>query len=494
MWGVGDSNGAFAVYAAAAEILPDEPSPERAAVLAEEARAYMLMSRNREGRLKAEQAIAAASEAGAVAVGGHARNTLGCCLAALGEPDRAIALLREAVEIAEETLSPEDLNRGYGNLSFVLMNSGRIEEGANVVFDALAMGEEIGGMRLNSAASNSIDALMHLGRWDEAEELQEMVGVAPYGSCVASTFVDRLPFAIRRARYTDVDGWLASAHELTDGLYDVQFSANLHTLEAEYQLDRNDPARAVELMHRAAELCLRGEDPVRIPETMQIGLRAAADLAHDPRSDTAQRDSVREVAKTWLAAAEKGIEEWLATGADLPALHEGYLLLCRAEYTRMDRSDPQAWVRAAERFDATPSVYLAAYCRMREAEALLGSRGSRSRAAERLLEAWSVSRRLNAKPLTARIEALAQRSKLELEEPNAAADADDTAERQLGLTARENEILRYLAVGDSDRDIAERLYISKKTVSVHVSNILRKLQVSSRVEAGKIAQTHGVRP
>ena len=96
-------------------------------------------------------------------------------------------------------------------------------------------------------------------------------------------------------------------------------------------------------------------------------------------------------------------------------------------------------------------------------------------------------------PLTNRIEALAERARIELHPSEPANGQPDAAGKELGLTVRENEILRYLAVGDSDRDIAERLYISKKTVSVHVSNILRKLQVSSRIEAGKIAQTHGIR-
>ena len=62
----------------------------------------------------------------------------------------------------------------------------------------------------------------------------------------------------------------------------------------------------------------------------------------------------------------------------------------------------------------------------------------------------------------------------------------------MGLTAREVEVLGQLAAGRSDREIGEALYISKKTVSVHVSNVLRKLAVANRVEAGKIAHAHGL--
>ena len=49
-----------------------------------------------------------------------------------------------------------------------------------------------------------------------------------------------------------------------------------------------------------------------------------------------------------------------------------------------------------------------------------------------------------------------------------------------------------LAVGRTDREIADELYFSKKTASVHVSNLLRKPDVANRVEAGRIGQTHGL--
>jgi DNA-binding NarL/FixJ family response regulator len=62
----------------------------------------------------------------------------------------------------------------------------------------------------------------------------------------------------------------------------------------------------------------------------------------------------------------------------------------------------------------------------------------------------------------------------------------------LGLTAREVEVLGHLAARCSDKEIGESLFISKKTVSVHVSNVLRKLAVANRYEAGRIGQLHGL--
>jgi DNA-binding NarL/FixJ family response regulator len=61
-----------------------------------------------------------------------------------------------------------------------------------------------------------------------------------------------------------------------------------------------------------------------------------------------------------------------------------------------------------------------------------------------------------------------------------------------GLTLREVEVLRLLVEGRSNRQIAEQLFISGKTVSVHVSNILAKLGVHSRLQAAARARELGL--
>ncbi|MFE4642166.1 LuxR C-terminal-related transcriptional regulator, partial [Streptomyces sp. NPDC056730] len=64
---------------------------------------------------------------------------------------------------------------------------------------------------------------------------------------------------------------------------------------------------------------------------------------------------------------------------------------------------------------------------------------------------------------------------------------DPDPARSLGLTPREQDVLRLVAAGHSNRAIAEELYISPKTASVHVSNILAKLGVSGRTEAAALS-------
>lgn len=62
----------------------------------------------------------------------------------------------------------------------------------------------------------------------------------------------------------------------------------------------------------------------------------------------------------------------------------------------------------------------------------------------------------------------------------------------MGLTPREREVLDLVAGGATNRRIAEALFISEKTASVHVSNIIRKLAVTNRAEAAAVAHRKGL--
>jgi len=71
-----------------------------------------------------------------------------------------------------------------------------------------------------------------------------------------------------------------------------------------------------------------------------------------------------------------------------------------------------------------------------------------------------------------------------------AVDIDQEPASPLGLTRRETEVLRLVTLGRSNAEVGEALYISTKTASVHVSNILRKLGATNRIEAAAIARRH----
>ena len=104
-----------------------------------------------------------------------------------------------------------------------------------------------------------------------------------------------------------------------------------------------------------------------------------------------------------------------------------------------------------------------------------------------LRSAHDVARELEARPLLEGVVALARRARIDLGTQTATPPADG-----LGLTPRELEVLLLVADGRTNPQIAEQLYISAKTASVHVSNILRKLEVSNRGEAAAFAHRHGL--
>jgi DNA-binding NarL/FixJ family response regulator len=116
-------------------------------------------------------------------------------------------------------------------------------------------------------------------------------------------------------------------------------------------------------------------------------------------------------------------------------------------------------------------------------------------AAPRLCRAARLAEGLGARTLSSQVTALAQRAGISLDEGTATrANGTDGTHRgavPLGLTGREYEVLRLIAAGRSNREIAATLFISPKTASVHVSNILGKLGAGSRTEAA--AKAHALR-
>jgi DNA-binding NarL/FixJ family response regulator len=88
------------------------------------------------------------------------------------------------------------------------------------------------------------------------------------------------------------------------------------------------------------------------------------------------------------------------------------------------------------------------------------------------------------------VEALVRRGRLDVALPGAAPAAEVSAV----LTPREAEVLKLLAQGRTNRQIGSELYISEKTASVHVSNIIAKLAASGRTEAVAIAAARGFLP
>jgi DNA-binding CsgD family transcriptional regulator len=235
------------------------------------------------------------------------------------------------------------------------------------------------------------------------------------------------------------------------------------------------------------------DEPYWIAELCRTGLAVEAAVAEQARARRADEDerTARELAAGLIdrVRAATAAPEVVLT----PAV-AAILLTAEAEWSRVTGpSDPGRWAESAHAWEALSYPWPAGYARWRQAEALLTQGAPRQAAGAALTRAWTLAGGLGARLLAAEVDALGRRARIELAPPPSAGAADGPAQAptappdELGLTPREREVLALVADGRTNRQIAEALFISNKTASVHVSNILAKLGVANRGEAAAVA-------
>jgi DNA-binding CsgD family transcriptional regulator len=199
-------------------------------------------------------------------------------------------------------------------------------------------------------------------------------------------------------------------------------------------------------------------------------------------------------ADRWVAVGE-GLVGLARSAVDVFAREVGemgveakaWLARLEAEAARLrGKVEPELWRTSVEAF-GFGHVYEVARSRRRLAEALLAA-DDRAGAAAEARAAHEVAVRLGARPLREAVEALARRGRLDADLPGVGRAADPGAV----FTPREVEVLALMAQGRTNRQIGTELFISEKTASVHVSNILGKLGAGGRTEAVAIAVREGL--
>jgi DNA-binding CsgD family transcriptional regulator len=225
-----------------------------------------------------------------------------------------------------------------------------------------------------------------------------------------------------------------------------------------------------------------------------IGLAARADRARRARSAGDEQAAQAEVdaAEALLDAAREGAAYPARPKFVLGVEGRGWAARAEAEWGRA-RGDnsPEAWQAVVDEF-SPDFVYETARSRWRLAQALAEA-GQRADAEREWVLAMAAAAELGAAPLQAALDDLGRRARLG---PAGGSAGSRVAAPDVlaGLTSREREVLRVLAAGRSNREIAAALFIAPKTASVHVSNIMAKLGAASRTEAAAIALQAGLRP
>ncbi len=386
-------------------------------------------------------------------------NTHGCILTAT-DPDGAWEYFDRSRQAAErnESDQPRLLARYYLNATEALVVAGRYEDAISMAwegddyFERRSMGKSCGPLLAATAA----EALLAAGQIDAA-------------SALVRRWLSRTLSA--RDRWwllaLQVEVFLAAGltHEAND-TYDV-------LREKMYGATVPDGLSAL-TAHLVASLAL-----VNLPAT------DAADICLTAAVDAAAGDKTRAwpvmvlAARAIRLAGNERPPNWNALTDSLVAqiapVHDSiggrWRSLWDAEFASFDTLDTKAWERAATLFRASegPVTTIAdVLLRTSQAHAVAGNADSARRA-------WD-----DAQELIVRHRIRGQEDDLNATAQLLGVEKPRPEQSRMGLTRREFEVMRLLARGMPNRGIADTLYVSVRTVDVHVSRILGKLSVTTR--------------
>jgi ATP/maltotriose-dependent transcriptional regulator MalT len=441
-----------------------------------------------------EEALALARRAGDEASEANALLTYAMLAADPGQQagpgSDPIRLIEQARATAERRAAHDLLLRAAVNESHLLEGAGEHELAAEAArravasADAQRLSRTYGGL----LAINEAEPLLALGRWDEAVKVADgavhlYVGRGPIHRAMLKVMTGSI--ALARGDYpAATEAEAAAADLLRTVRYEDQHQLPLVRLEIALRLATAGPSAALAATGQALDRYdLSGACPRYAWPVLSTGASACLAAAGSQQDAAAVADRLRTVAEK-LGAFGPVQEAHQLTFAAADA-HAAHLL-----------DDPPgdagellaAWDRAAAAWAALREPHPQAQALLHAAQAALAGR-DRDGAVPRLQRAARLAAGLGARPLTEQIATLARRAGITVPGPWVGAGEPDAA---AGLTGRELEVLRLVAAGRSNREIAAELFISPKTASVHVSNILGKLGAASRGEAAARAHALGL--
>ena len=445
--------GSLAIAEEALALTPeDPPTVQRARALDSVANILMLRDDRARGlefcRAGIEVALAVADR---VTVD-RLLNTQASCLGAMGEEAEAVALFTDLLPTsADSSMNPQrNQLRHFTNFSHLLNQMGEYQRSVEVARAGVRMSRGLGLERSAGSmlAGNLADPLLSLG---ELEEARRRIGRAMSLDPPFAHYTQLLTLQLELAWLTgDLDAAaerLTELHELIDpAVAQPQFLLELAWWESRYWLDRGEPGRAAEVI-RAVRASATNEYATLSWRLILAGAEAGLDRTElESWAGGLPTVTMTPVWSTaWQALMEPTVENWHAA-------------LC------VDPRRTPLWLR------------LRLLEGLVEAQARSRSGGASETAAQGL----RLARESGALRWVPRFESLAERGR------------SAGAERPGGLTPRELEVLKLVARGLSNGEIGKELVVSTKTASVHVSNILAKLGLSSRTEAAGWAYERGL--
>jgi DNA-binding CsgD family transcriptional regulator len=489
---------ALTVAAETVEQTPAEPATwYLARAMATYAIALMVAGDDEAATEWAQRAHYVGGQADAPHVEADALVTLGQLASREGNPDDAIGKFAAAYQQAAQARSLGVELRAAYNLAFGHLVRGELAEAARVAHlgvqraDAEGLGLAPFGLDLQHL---HFQAHFADGTWDHAQELADgfPVRVTSQPEAVLSAMALFVDVARGNPAADERRTWL---EPFWDDVFVAYIARGLLAEQALWRGDSDLALSHAQAAIRADAWPSHGPSVIRVA-AVAIGARADRAVAARATGNAAAADAEAAAARELLDLAREGARWPERPKAVLGIEGRGWLARAEAEYLRAGgQNSPAAWRGVLDTF-GPGFVYEIARGQWRLAEAFAEA-GDRDEAARVWRAAAATATSLRAAPLCAALDDLARRARLDVGAAghgarNGHGGRAGNGQLTSALTDREREVLRLLARGMSNREIGAELFITPKTASVHVSNILGKLRAASRTEAAAIAHREGL--
>ena len=429
-------------------------------------RAEMASVANKTGQFaqavsEARAGVTAATRANDPKALGRCYMNLGLNLQQLGNYAEARDCLKKAVALAREAEDLEGEVWALNSLGCREKENADFAAAREALERACASVDKIGGSGCAFLAVLSLGELCLLeGRWDEAEslsrrvvlQLEELSRPIPFGFAA----LDLATVNLLRGRFDDAEAMLRDAQNSAEPSGDPYTLLSVFNAQAQMALVRRTPAIAQEWLERALALCERSRYAGAFkPESLLLMTQAYVQSGDEPRA----KECLEQAMQT--TQAFRYLAPWASRVAGLVAAQAGRL----DEAIRHYRAGLDALAAVPQPYQEGLICRELGICYLRR-----NHQGDRKAARTQLAHALELFQRLGAQP-----DAEIVRRGLDRISGRTPAG--------LALTKREEEVLALIAEGLSNAAIAGQLYLSERTVEVHVSHILSKLGVESRSHA-----------